>query len=94
MVNRSFQEKASLKAGFFVSMPKYCMALISFKDWRLSFGESSPLTRQRDGWARYGSYPLRADYMSHSTPPPFIVEKLKKALGTPEHPKKKKKDKE
>ena len=56
------------------------MALISFQQWR----ESTPLTRERDGWGRYDSYPLRADYMSHSTPPPFIVEKLKKKLGTPE----------
>jgi hypothetical protein len=69
------------------------MALISFKDWRLALGESSPLTRQRDGWARYGNYPPRADVMSHSTPPPFIVDKAKKEFGTPEHPKKKHKKK-
>lgn len=50
------------------------MELISFKQWL----ESSPLTRARDGWARYGNYPPRADVMSHSTPAPFIVAKAKK----------------
>jgi hypothetical protein len=65
------------------------MALISFKDWRISLGESSPLTRQRDGWARYGSYPPRADIMSHSTPIPFIMKKAIDEFGTPKHPKKK-----
>lgn len=69
------------------------MALISFKDWRLALGESSPQTRQRDGWARYGNYPPRADVMSRSTPAPFIVDKAEKELGTPEHPKKKHKKK-
>lgn len=57
------------------------MALINFKDWRLAFKESSALTRQRDAWMRYGSYPVRADFMSHSTPHPVAVEKLEKELG-------------
>lgn len=57
------------------------MALISFKDWRLAFKESSALTRQRDAWMRYGNYPVRADFMSHSTPHPVAVEKLEKELG-------------
>lgn len=57
------------------------MALISFKDWRQSIGESSASTRQRDAWMRYGAYPLRADYMSRSTPHPYAVEKLEKELG-------------
>jgi hypothetical protein len=69
------------------------MALISFKDWRISLGESSPLTRQRDGWFR-GNYPLRADFTSHSSPSPAVSEKLKKALGKKKHKKKKKKKKE
>jgi len=74
-------------------LPKYSMALISFKDWRLALGESSPLTRQRDGWARYGNYPPRADVMSHSTPPPFIVDKAKEELETSDKPKKRRKKK-
>lgn len=44
--------------------------------------ESSPLTRQRLGWGRRGSYPLRADFMSHSTPPPDIMNKLINIFGT------------
>jgi hypothetical protein len=56
------------------------MALINFKDW-LSYGESSAMTRQRDAWMRYGSYPLRADFMSRSTPHPAAFEKLEKLLG-------------
>lgn len=67
------------------------MALISFKDWRLALGESSPLTRQRDAWMRYGNYPVRADFMSHSTPHPAAVEKLEKELGKPKKKKKRKK---
>jgi hypothetical protein len=57
------------------------MALISFKDWRACFDESSAMTRQRDAWMRYGSYPLRADFMSRSTPHPVAIEKLEKKLG-------------
>jgi hypothetical protein len=69
------------------------MSLINFSDWRASLDESSPLTRQRDQWGRYGNYPVRADFMSRSTPLPAFVDKLKKELGTPEHPKKRKKRK-
>ena len=69
------------------------MSLIKFSDWRAKFFESSPLTRQRDQWGRYGNYPLRADYMSRSTPLPAFVDKLKKELGTPQHPKRKHKHK-
>lgn len=69
------------------------MALLSFKDWRMSLGESSPSTRQRDGWARYGNYPPSAGVMSRSTPAPFIVDKAQQEFGTPEHPKKKHKKK-
>jgi hypothetical protein len=29
-----------------------------------------------------GSYPLRADFMSHSTPPPDIMNKLIDTFGT------------
>jgi hypothetical protein len=58
--------------------------LISFKQWL----ESSPLTRARDGWGRYGSYPIRADFMSRSTPIPFIFNKLKKSFGSPKNKKK------
>ena len=65
------------------------MALISFKDWRLTLDESSPLTRTRSGWARYGNYPPRADFMSHSTPSPFEMEKMKKEFGAPKQSKKK-----
>jgi hypothetical protein len=68
------------------------MALLSFKDWRLSLGESSPSTRQRDGWAR-GNYPPSAGVMSRSTPSPFIMGKAEKEFGTPEKPKKHKKKK-
>lgn len=50
------------------------MALISYRQWL----ESSPLTRKRDGWARYGNYPPMADVMSHSTPAPFIMDKIEK----------------
>lgn len=66
--------------------------MISFKDWRASFGESSASTRQRDGWAR-GLYPPNAGVMSRSTPSPFIMDKAEKEFGTPECPKKKKKNK-
>lgn len=69
------------------------MSLINFSDWRASLDESSPLTRQRDQWGRYGNYPVRADFMSRSTPLPAFVDKLKKELGTTEHPKKHKKHK-
>jgi hypothetical protein len=55
------------------------MALISFNDWRLK--ESSPLTRMRSGWARYGNYPPSASFMSHSTPTPFEMKKIKKEFG-------------
>jgi hypothetical protein len=65
------------------------MALISFKQWR----ESSPSTRVRDGWARYGSYPPTASVMSRSTPIPFIMDKAVKEFGTPEKPKPKRKRK-
>lgn len=68
------------------------MALLSFKDWRMSMGEASSSTRQRDGWAR-GLYPPNAGVMSRSTPSPFIMDKAEKEFGTPEHPKKKKKKK-
>lgn len=57
------------------------MALINFKDWLQSIGESSASTRQRDAWLRYGAYPIRADFMSHSTPHPAAVKKLEKELG-------------
>jgi hypothetical protein len=53
------------------------MALLNFKDYL----ESSPLTRARDGWARYGNYPPTASAMSHSTPAPFMMKKIKKALS-------------
>jgi hypothetical protein len=55
--------------------------LIKYEEWRL-MQESSPLTRQRLGWGRMGSYPLRADFMSHSTPPPDIMNKLINIFGT------------
>jgi hypothetical protein len=55
--------------------------LIKYEDWRL-MQESSPLTRQMLGWGRMGSYPLRADFMSHSTPPPDIMNKLIDTFGT------------
>jgi hypothetical protein len=67
------------------------MSLINFSDWRASLDESSPLTRQRDQWGRYGNYPVRADFMSRSTPLPAFVDKLKKELGTPKKRKKHKK---
>ena len=68
------------------------MALISFKDWRMQLGETSPTDRQRIGWAR-GNYPPSASVMSRSTPPPYIMDKAEKEFGTPEHPKKKHKKK-
>lgn len=49
------------------------MALISFKDWALR--ESSPMTRLRAGYA-LGNYPASASMTSHSTPSPFVLEKL------------------
>lgn len=55
--------------------------LIKYEEWRL-MQETSPLTRQRLGWGRMGSYPLRADFMSHSTPPPDIMNKLINIFGT------------
>ena len=55
--------------------------LIKYEEWRL-MQESSPLTRQRLGWGRMSSYPLRADFMSHSTPPPDIMNKLINIFGT------------
>jgi hypothetical protein len=79
--------------GIISSWAKYGMALISFQDWRQRMSESSPLTRWRSGWARYGNYPPRADVMSHSTPTPFEFEKAKEEFGTTEHPKKKYKHK-
>lgn len=60
--------------------------LISYHQWK----ESSPSTRQRDAWARYGAYPPSASVMSRSTPLPFIFDKAVEEFGTPEHPKKKK----
>lgn len=66
--------------------------MISFKDWLLKFGESSALTRQRDGWAR-GLYPIRADFMSHSTPSPFVYEKFEKEFGSKKRKKSKGKKK-
>lgn len=53
------------------------MALISFRDWLVR--ESSPMTRLRDGYAR-GNYPASASMTSHSTPSPYVVEKLEKDL--------------
>ena len=55
--------------------------LIKYEDW-LKMNESSPLTRQRLGWGRMGTYPIRADFMSHSTPPPDIMNKLIDIFGT------------
>ena len=49
--------------------------LIKYAEW-LKMHESSPMTRQRLGWGRMGTYPLRADFMSHSTPPPDIMNKM------------------
>jgi len=66
------------------------MALISFKDWRLSLGESSPHTRWRDGWLK-GNYPARADVASRSTPSPAAWEKAEEELGGSKKKKKKKK---
>lgn len=64
------------------------MALISYKDWQMK--ESSPSTRRRDGWARYGNYPMPADVMSHSTPAPFVIKKAEEELGKKKRKKKKK----
>jgi len=55
--------------------------LIKYDAWR-KMNESSPMTRQRLGWGRMGSYPLRADFMSHSTPPPDIMNKMIDEFGT------------
>jgi hypothetical protein len=64
------------------------MALLNFKDWLLA-QESSPLTRSRDA-AALGLAPPRADYMSRSTPTPFVKKNNEEAFkGT--HKKHKKK---
>ena len=55
--------------------------LIKYADWR-KINESSPMTRQRLGWGRMGTYPPRADFMSHSTPPPDIMNKMIDTFGT------------
>jgi len=49
--------------------------LIKYEQW-LVMNERSPLTAQRLGWGRMGTYPPRADFMSHSTPPPDIMNKM------------------
>lgn len=67
------------------------MALITFKDWRASVEESSATTRARDGWARYGNYPPSAGFSSHSTPAPFVFDKLDKELCKTKPKKRKKK---
>lgn len=54
------------------------MALISYKDWLM--GESSPMTRLRAGYAM-GNYPASASMTSHSTPSPYVSEKLEKDLA-------------
>jgi hypothetical protein len=54
--------------------------LISFKEFLIKFRESSPLTRSRMGSA-LGLYPPRADFMSRSTPPPGIMDKLQSDLN-------------
>jgi hypothetical protein len=54
------------------------MALISFRDWLVK--ESSPMTRLRAGYA-LGNYPASATMTSHSTPSPYVVEKLTKDLA-------------
>lgn len=64
--------------------------LIKYSDWR-KMNESSPMTRQRLGWGRMGTYPLRADFMSHSTPPPDIMNKLIDTFGTTDGKRKPKK---
>lgn len=64
------------------------MALKSFFQW---LQESSPSTRWRDGWGRYGNYPLSASVMSRSTPMPYIMDKAIKELGMPHKKKRKRK---
>ena len=67
--------------------------LISFTEFLTKFKESSPLTRTRMGSA-LGLYPPTADFMSRSTPPPGIIDKLQANLaGTHKKKKKKKKKK-
>lgn len=65
------------------------MALITYKEWKLALGESSPSTRQRNGWAM-GNYPPSASVMSRSTPSPFIMDKAIKEFGKKKRKKKKK----
>jgi hypothetical protein len=55
--------------------------LIKYEQW-LVMNERSPLTAQRLGWGRMGTYPPRADFMSHSTPPPDIMNKMINTFGT------------
>ena len=55
--------------------------LTKYSDWLL-MNERSPLTAQRLGWGRMGTYPPRADFMSHSTPPPDIMNKMIDIFGT------------
>jgi hypothetical protein len=63
---------------------------MSFKDWVAAVKESSPATRSKTA-AALGIGPDVADVFGHSTPAPWIVEKLLKKLG--DKPKKHKKDK-
>ena len=71
--------------------------LIKYEQW-LVMNERSPLTAQRLGWGRMGTYPPRADFMSHSTPPPDIMNKMINTFGTtdgkhkPKHKKRRKKN--
>lgn len=66
--------------------------LISFTEFMAKYRESSPLTRARMGSA-LGLYPPRADFMSRSTPPPGIMDKLQKNLAITHKKKRKKKKK-
>lgn len=63
------------------------MALISFRDWLMR--ESSPMTRLRAGYA-LGNYPASATMSSHSTPSPFVFEKLQKDLKNKKRKRRKK----
>ena len=53
------------------------MALISYKEWRAKQDESTAFKRARREQA-FGLRPKQADFMSHSTPAPWEMEKLNK----------------